>query len=189
MPDLLGRIAQKDAEIREARASLHLLEVGPRPEAVAEKRLGVQRAKGWRDLAEKDLERPPALQGELSKLDHMIEQNRAELDEAETALGLALKLLGKGALSHEQYRQAQVKRRVSRSRQEQVKSEKQARMAQGTLEFEGELARRDKEFAEARSALALLEAGPAPRKSKSLEPTWPEQKWRPDSSSGCATAW
>ncbi|WP_406696396.1 efflux RND transporter periplasmic adaptor subunit [Singulisphaera sp. Ch08] len=163
VPDLLSRIAQKGAEVREARSRLRLLEVGSRPEEVAEQRLRVQRAKDWRDLAEQDLERNrQALQGELSKLDHMIDQNRAEYDYAETVVGLARKLLGKGALSGEQYQQAEVKRRVSRSQEEQVKSQKRAREAEGTLVSEAELARRETQWAEARSTLALLEAGTRP---------------------------
>jgi putative peptide zinc metalloprotease protein len=163
VPDLLSRIAQKGAEVREARANLRVLEVGPRPEVVAEQRLRVQRAKDWRDLAEQDLERHrQVLQGELSKFDHMMDQNRAEYDYAEMALGLARKLLGKGALSHDQYRQAEVKRRVGHAQEEQIKSQKRARLAEGTLVSEAELARRDKQWAEDRSALALLEAGTRP---------------------------
>ncbi len=163
VPDLASRLAQKEAEVREARANLRLLEIGPRPEMVAEARLGVARAKEWRDLAERDLGRNrQALRDELEKLDHMIAQNHAEYNYAETALGLARKLLGRGAASDEQYRQAEMKLRVSLSQEEQARSQKRVRLAEGTLEAEAELARREKQWAEERSALVLLEAGTRP---------------------------
>src|SRR5438093_934293 len=55
VPDLESRLAQSKAALRESRAKLRLLEVGPRPEEVREQRYRVERAKEWRDLAEKDL--------------------------------------------------------------------------------------------------------------------------------------
>jgi putative peptide zinc metalloprotease protein len=163
VPDLASRLAQKQNLVREARAKLRLLEVGPRPEEVAEKRLAVDRAKDWRDLAERDLARNrQALQDELAKLDHMFAQNHAEADFARTAVGLARKLLGKGAVSEEQYRQAEMKLKMSLSQEEQTRSEKSVRLALGTLEAEAELARRERQWAEERSALLLLEAGSRP---------------------------
>src|SRR5262249_28408511 len=55
VPDLASRLAQKQAEVREAQARLRLLEAGPRSEEVAEQHLRVARAKTWHDLARQDL--------------------------------------------------------------------------------------------------------------------------------------
>ena len=60
VPGLESRLAQKQAELGEARARLRLLEIGPRPEEVAEQRRRVERARRWRDLAQRDLKRSHA---------------------------------------------------------------------------------------------------------------------------------
>jgi HlyD family secretion protein len=50
-PNLSGRLAQKRAEIVEAKARLRLLEIGPRPEEVDAQRRRVERAQSWLELA------------------------------------------------------------------------------------------------------------------------------------------
>ena len=163
VPDLTSRLAQKHAESCEARAKLRLLEIGPRPEERAEQRRRVERAKAWWDLAQHDLARKrQAFQDELASLDHQIAQHRAELDYAEYALELSRKLMDKGALSREQYREAEMKRLASLAQGEQAKAQRHARLAEGTLGAEAELARREKQWAEDRSTLVLLEAGTRP---------------------------
>jgi putative peptide zinc metalloprotease protein len=52
VPNLASRLAQKQAQVRETQAKLRLLEIGPRPEEVAEQRLRVSRMAHWRDLAD-----------------------------------------------------------------------------------------------------------------------------------------
>ena len=51
---------------------------------------------------------------------------------------------------------------VCQAQEEQARAEKRARQAKGTIEAEAELARRDKELADARTSLALMEAGSRP---------------------------
>ncbi|MBV8611662.1 MAG: hypothetical protein JO034_29990, partial [Singulisphaera sp.] len=163
VPDLTSRLAQKHAERREARAKLRLLEIGPRPEVVAEQRRRVDRAKAWWELAQQDLARTrQAHQDELARLDHQIAQHRAELDFTTIALELSRKLLDKGAVSHEQYREEEMKHLVSLAQLEQAKAQRHARLAEGTLAAEAELARRATQLAEERSTLVLLEAGTRP---------------------------
>src|SRR5207237_3051037 len=110
VPDLESRLAQKRAEVREVRAKLRQLEIGPRPEEVVERRRRVERMKAWRDLARTDLEHSrQALQEELRRLDKQVSQQRAELQSAEEAYTRAGNLRGKGAAAQEQYEEARRK--------------------------------------------------------------------------------
>src|SRR5207253_11201400 len=64
---------------RSVQAKLYLLELGPRPEEVAENRHKVQRAKEWCELAQKDLDHArQALHDDLVRLDDLIKQQRSE---------------------------------------------------------------------------------------------------------------
>ncbi len=163
VPDLASRTAQKQAEVREAEARLRLLEAGPRYEEVVEQRRRVERARAWRDLARQDLARTrKALTEELARLDKQIAQYQAEQEAARDARDRASALRGKGALSEEQFQEAERRYRVSQAQTEQVRAEQRARQARGTLEAEAELARRDKELAEAEATRTLLEAGTRP---------------------------
>jgi multidrug resistance efflux pump len=65
-------------------------------------------------------------------------------------------------LAEEGYREAEKRVRVSRAQLDQALAQKNHRQAVGTMEQETELGRRDKELAEARSILAVLEAGSRP---------------------------
>jgi putative peptide zinc metalloprotease protein len=160
VPDLESRLAQKQAEVREIRARLRLLEVGPRPEEVAEQRQRVERARAWRDLAQQDLRRTrQALEEELARLDKQVLQCRAELEAAQDALKRRQVLLDKQTISAEDYQEAKGRQQVCQARLEQAQAEKRARQAKGTLEAEAELARREKELADAGAVLRLLKAG------------------------------
>jgi multidrug resistance efflux pump len=160
---LASRTAQKRAELLENQAKLRLLEAGARPEELTELRNRVERAKTWRDLAEQHLAcEHRAFQEELTRLDKAIAQGNAELTYAHEFLTRAQSLASRGALAGEQYREAEKKYQVSRAHGERVEAEKRARYAQGTLTAESELARRQKELADAQGALALLEAGARP---------------------------
>jgi putative peptide zinc metalloprotease protein len=164
VPDLDSRLAQKQAEVREAQARLHLLAAGSRSEEVAEQRRRVERAGTWRDLAARDLARArKALERELARLDEQIAQSSAELTQAQASLDRAQHLLvsRRGqVISPEEYGEADKRCQVCRHQVEQARDQKQARQALGTQEAEAELARRDKELADARSVLTLLELGP-----------------------------
>jgi multidrug efflux pump subunit AcrA (membrane-fusion protein) len=163
VPDLDSRLAQKQAEVREARARLRLLEEGPRYEEVDEQRRRVERAEAWCDLARADLDRArQALDEDLNRLDQLIAQHQAELEFADQSFARAQKLRLLKAISQEEYRDAEKKCHVCAAQRDQTLAERRARRAQGTREAEAELARRSRELADARSALALLEAGSRP---------------------------
>jgi multidrug efflux pump subunit AcrA (membrane-fusion protein) len=160
VPDLASRLAQKQAELREVGAKLSLLEAGTRPEEVAEQRRRVERARGWRDLAGRDLQRArQAHEEDLARLDKQITASAAELEQARQSLERIRKLRTKGAASAEEFEEAQTRCRVWQARHAQAEAERRARQAKGTLEAETELAKRAKELADARSALTLMEAG------------------------------
>jgi putative peptide zinc metalloprotease protein len=163
IPDLASRLAQKQAELREAQAKLKLLETGPRPEEVTEQRARVDRAKSWRDLAEEELRRTrEALDQELAQLEKKIAACRADQEAALDVHKRAKQLATQRTIADAEYREAERKSRVSAAQLEQAQAEKRACEAKGTLTAEAEMARREKELADARSALALLEAGTRP---------------------------
>jgi multidrug efflux pump subunit AcrA (membrane-fusion protein) len=160
VPDLVSRLSQKQAGLREVGAKLRLLEAGTRPEELAEQRRRVERARAWRDLASQDLQRTRKAQDEdLARLEKQITASAAELEQARRSQERAHKLLVRGATSREEYDEARTRCRVCQARREQLEAEWRARQAKGTLEAEAELARRNKELADARSTLALMEAG------------------------------
>jgi multidrug efflux pump subunit AcrA (membrane-fusion protein) len=163
VPDLASRLSQKQAELREAGARLRLLEAGTRYEELAEQRQRVDRAHAWRDLAGRDLERiRKAHEEELSRLEKQAAACAAELEQARLALERTRKLVGQGAASPQEHDEADARCRVCQARRDQAEAERRACRARGTLEAEAELARRDKELADAQGALALLEAGTRP---------------------------
>ncbi len=163
VPDLNTRLAQKRAEVREAQARLRLLEIGPRPEEVAEQRERVERAKKWRDLAQQDLTKTrQALEAELTRLEKQIAACRAELDVAQESYQRVSSLAGQGVLTDEQYRDAQAKSRVNQARLAEAEAAQRACRVKGSMEAEAELARREKDLADAHARLKLLEAGTRP---------------------------
>jgi multidrug resistance efflux pump len=160
VPDLASRTEQKRAEVREARARLRLLEAGSRPEEVAQQRRRVERATASRDLAADHLGRARlALQADLERLDGQIVQHRAELEYAADYLA---RIRGVAAVSPSEHATAEKERRVAEALVTQAGAQKRARQALGTQEAEAELTRRDKELADDRARLALLEAGSRP---------------------------
>jgi multidrug resistance efflux pump len=169
VPDLGSRLARKRAEVREGQARLHLLEAGPRYEEILEQRRRVERAREWCDLAEKDLGKArQALGEELARLDKQIAQYHAEVKPAHEALARARALRGQRAHSPEQVEEAERKYEVAQAQLAQAQSQKRHRQALGTreaiagLDAEAELARRQKDLADAQATLNLLEAGSRP---------------------------
>jgi multidrug efflux pump subunit AcrA (membrane-fusion protein) len=163
VPDLASRIARKRSEVREAQARLRLLQTGPRYEEIGEQRRRVERAEAWRDLAHKDLARVRlALAEELKRLGGQIDQYRVELDTARASLDRANRLRKRGGLSLEEHEEIARKAKVFQAQLEQAHAQQRARQALGAQEAEAELVRRDKELADARATLALLEAGTRP---------------------------
>ena len=160
IPDLASKILEKKAEIGEAAAKLKLLEAGPRKEEIHEQRLKVTRAKDWRTLAEQDLVRKrKALEEELTRLNETIRQHNVELENARENLSQSRLLVEKKALALDQLREWDKKHQIAQSLVNQAEAQRRERVTLGTQEQEGELARREKELADAASALSLLEIG------------------------------
>jgi multidrug resistance efflux pump len=161
IPDLGSRVAQKRAELREVEARLYLLKEGTRTEVLAAQGARVKRAREWRDRARQDLERAQhSLQADLARLDKLIDQYEAELDYAHSVHVRNNRLYGTRVVAEEQYQETGKKRRVSLATLDQARAQKRARLAQGTLEAETELARREKALADAEETLDLLRLGP-----------------------------
>lgn len=163
IPDLVSRMAQKEAEVAEARTKLRILEIGPRPEEVAEQRQRVERAKSWHELAGVDLKRSrEAHASELSRLDGQIRQYEAEKKFSGDALERYRQLLRSDAMSLDHFRETEKQYLVAKSQWEQTRDKKKSEEAVGTQVQESELAKRFKELEEARATLKLLEAGTRP---------------------------
>jgi multidrug efflux pump subunit AcrA (membrane-fusion protein) len=177
VPDLDSQLVEKREEVREARARLRMLRIGPRPEEVAEQRERVAREKAWRDLSQTDLAQArEALQAELARLDKQIEHDQAELAAAEDGWKRANELHRRqGTISDEQYVEAQRRYRVAEAMLGHAQFQKRHREILGTreaiagLDAQAELARREKDVAEAQAALKLLEAGSRPEEIEAQE--------------------
>jgi putative peptide zinc metalloprotease protein len=169
VPDLVSRLVQTQAEVSEVQARLRLLEVGSRPEEIAEQRSRVERMEAWTSLAEADLTHArQALKAELGRLDKQTAEYEVELAAAQDAFRRAQTARAKGAFAEDQYREAERKSQVTQAKLGQVQFQKRHREALGTreaiagLDAEAELARRQKDLADARATLTLMEAGTRP---------------------------
>jgi len=163
VPDLQTRLDQRRAEVRQEKAQLALLRSGARPEEVAEQRGRVERAVRWRARAEADLARDKeTLAEELTVLDERIAEAEAVGAAKERDYTGLCTLCGENVASQHDLEQAELARRVARAQLAAARSARRVREAKGTIAAEEELARRGKELAEERAALALLEAGARP---------------------------
>ncbi len=163
IPDLESRLMQKRAEIQEAQAKLRLLETGPRYEEITEQRRRVDRATTWRDLARQDADRgEKALREDLIRLEKQIARCDVELVYARESLARCERLRASHTISDEEISEAQKRCHVLVAQKEQAHAEKRAREALGNQLAETELARREKELADAQATLSLLEAGSRP---------------------------
>ncbi len=163
VPDLDSHLAQKQAEVGEVQARLHMLLIGTRPEEVTEQRKRLERATAWRDLAREDLKRNrQALIEDLNQLDKQIAACRVEREVAHDSYQRGQALFAQRALPEEELRVLEGKHHICRARLAEAEAAWRARQAKGTLEAEAEAARRDKELADVQAALRLLEAGSRP---------------------------
>jgi multidrug efflux pump subunit AcrA (membrane-fusion protein) len=163
IPDLLSRLSQRQAEARASRAQLRLLEAGPRPVEVDQQNDRVQRAKEWRDLARQDVEKMRAAwHDDLARLDTQIAACDAELDVAKDNYERVETLVRQKALTLADYHEARGRYRVSLAHLRQAQAEKRARQSTGILAAETELARRERELAEADASLKFLQEGTRP---------------------------
>lgn len=163
IPDLASKLAQKTAEEKEVQAKLKLLLAGARPEELNEQRHKVERAKAWCILAKQDLERKQAaLKEELERLEQQIGFAVAQVEFARNGLERSQKLLEKKALAQDHFLEAQRQFALAQTQLAQANTQKRERVILGTLEAEAELARREKESADAQATLRILEAGSRP---------------------------
>lgn len=163
VPDLTSRISQKHAEIHEAESRLKLLEIGPRHEQVTEQRAQVARLEAWRDRGRLDLGKlRQAFQEEIVQLDESITRSQSELELATTQYRRAYELRSRSALSIAELRELESKVKIASSGLKQAWAQKRARLAEGTITTEAELANRERSLAEAKAALSLLLAGSRP---------------------------
>src|SRR5262249_16319123 len=136
---------------------------GPRYEELDEQRRRVERAAAWRDLARQDLARlEQALREDLVRLDKQVAQHTAELDQAREGQERLRELGSRTAAAGDELRDAQTRCQMWAAGVDQSVGEGGGRRARGVLEAEAELARREKELADARAALRLLAAGSRP---------------------------
>jgi multidrug resistance efflux pump len=160
VPDLHTRTTQKRAEVHEVQARLRLLETGPRYEELTQQRLRLERAEAWREEAKRTLQRNrQALKEELARLDRQVDQHKAEVEHAAYNLQRDMRLYAADVLPASQLREKRLASRVAQAQLDQAVAQRRSREALGVQEAEAELTRRDKEVAEARAALTLLEAG------------------------------
>lgn len=163
VPDLDSRIARTGAEIAESQAKLRLLQVGARPEEIAEQRMRVERAKTWRDLAESELQqRKIELNELLAQDDALIARRQSELEFAKVELERMERLHTKQAVSASQLDSARKRRDVCQNQLLEARAQNRSRKAASLIAYETELVRRENELDEARSNLKLLEAGTRP---------------------------
>lgn len=163
VPDLASLIIRKEAEIRETTATLARLQSGTRPEVLEEQRQRVARAGEWKQLAVRDIEQAKVSLGQdLLKYDLELKQYGLEIEFQQSSLKRAEFLYRQGALAGEQLRSEKKKIAMMESQLAQVQAQRRAREADGVRSSEAELARREKEVAESRAGLALLEAGSRP---------------------------
>ncbi len=160
VPELSNQISRKQAEITEAKAELRRLTTGARPEDIHEQKEKINRAIAWRDLGKATLEKTKlAFEQELNTLEFRIDQARTEHEYRKASYEQAKLLHEKGGLAEQQL--LSQKRLVddSASQLQVAESMKRTRDAEGVLDADTELARREKELADERARLTLLEAG------------------------------
>ena len=163
VPDLASQQARKRAEIAEAKARWELLVAGPNPATVAELTERAERARQWHALAEADLKRDRhAHTQDLARLAALVERTEAEVRQATSVRDRFKALLEQGAIAREEFDAADTRLAVCRGLRDQAHSERQAVTTRGTIVMETELARREKDWSDAKGALAVLKAGPRP---------------------------
>jgi multidrug efflux pump subunit AcrA (membrane-fusion protein) len=160
IPDLASRLAQKRAELKEAEAVHRLLLSGTRPEELAEQRARLERAQAWRDKSQQELK--TALEGDKQQVASKVEESRHELEFARESYGRSQKLYEAKVLSIEALERAEKEFQIRQAQIEQAIAEEGARQGSIALRAQSESMEREKELAEARSSLKLMEAGTRP---------------------------
>ena len=163
VPELASQLQRKKLEIVESEAKLKQLQAGTRPEAIREIQAKIERATVWWDRAERDLEQArQSFAAELQAFDFRIEQAETELRYHTTIKEQAAGLHKRGGLAGQQLLSLERIMESARADAKRLRAERDARLASGVLEFESEWARREKELADVKGELTLLEAGTRP---------------------------
>jgi len=163
VPDLDCRLAEGEAERKEAQAQMRLLRTGTRPEEVDAQKGRVERSARWHAQAAQDLDRMSRTLGEeLAAMDERIAETELESESAESDYARVHALSDENVASHEELEKADRARRVARARVSLAQADKRAREARGTIVAEEELARREKELGDERARLSIVAAGARP---------------------------
>lgn len=159
-PALDSQILQKQAEVRETKAKLAKLKMGPRTELMDEQKKRISRAQSWLDLAHEDLKQAKAtLKDELLRLDLEIQQVETELEFARESLENSKRLYALGALAGEQLRVEKKQLLLLQARRKQAQARRQIRATQGVREKEAEVKLRKQQLEEVKATMVLLKAG------------------------------
>lgn len=162
-PEVDVQLAAKEAELVEIDASLSKLRLGPRREELDERRQQIARLEEWCRIGREDLEKAKEAHAqELLILGHRVKEAEQEADFAKKTVEQAEKLQAQGALAGIQLRSEQMEFSILQSRAGQAKAAREAAKVQGTREAQSELIRRERELADVRASLRLLEAGTRP---------------------------
>jgi multidrug resistance efflux pump len=162
-PEIDCKLAQKQAERKEAEAQLRLLEIGTRPEEIACQRNCVENAARWHAQAAADLERMrKALEQDLVALDERISEAELQRERADSDHARVEALSNASVATREELEKADHARRIARVRVLVASADRRARESRGVLEAEQELSDREKTLGDERSRLALMEAGARP---------------------------
>lgn len=162
-PEVDVQLAAKEQELVEVDALLAKLRLGPRREELEERRQQIQRLEEWCRLGREDLERSKEAHAqELIILLQRAKEAEEQVDFAKKTVAQAEKLQAQGALAGLQLRSEQMELSILQSRHAQAKAALEASRVQGTRESESDLIRRERDLADVRASLRLLEAGTRP---------------------------
>jgi multidrug efflux pump subunit AcrA (membrane-fusion protein) len=161
VPNLGARLRQARAEVEEAEARLALLLAGARSEERESHQRRVERAEQALARARAELTRAlEAFSAELDGMASQLDAAQVEADHARASLQRARRLRLRQAVSEEGYADAHKRWGVATAQATSQAAQCRARRAAGAREAEQEVARRERELAEARSAVTLVEAEP-----------------------------
>lgn len=160
VPELVSNIARKRAEIAESEAILRRLTCGPRQEELDDQKERIERATSWRDLAHSDLEKAKiSFVQEMASLELAVEKADAQQKYQGEILEQMQALHDRGGLAGQQLLDYKKKSQDAILDVSRAQALMRSREAQGLITYESELARREKDLADAKAALTLLEAG------------------------------
>jgi multidrug resistance efflux pump len=162
-PEVDVQLAAKESELVEVDAGLAKLRLGPRREELEERRQQIARLEEWVRIGAEDLAKAKdAHAQELLILEHRVKEAEQEAEFAKKTVEQAEKLQAQGALAGLQLRSEQKELSILQSRAAQAKAALEATKVQGTRESQSDLIRRERELADVRASLRLLEAGTRP---------------------------